>query len=364
MSITTKSDSVDVAEKVDDNPDQPQAIDLSLRKSVHSTADELSKSGNLLNGRNNKRKRKRHHNNNKNNNKKWCKKFKRQPSQQQMHNNKSDLENLQNVKNSNNNRKYGGMVYGGQKHLKSMNQSIFKNISHRNYRCISLPDKRLRKELIIPPTKFLLGGNISDPLNLNSLQDEALDTSENAATPKSSPITTPPKIEVIIPPNIFDPLHLLQPVDSIEYEKLLTAPMKRKVKHRNRKKKPRNRHDSSSSTVVSSTANSTANNMSSDTSELIHTDDEHRSLSDVEKDFQDEKPTNPVASTQLVASAGTERDRSVKDLRLDLSVDSDGNSNRKRKNFECPNSHKKVRRMDSMDKIVSRFVSCERFAFI
>lgn len=33
-----------------------------------------------------------------------------------------------------------------------------------------LPEKRPRKELIVPPTKFLLGGNISDPLNLNSLQ--------------------------------------------------------------------------------------------------------------------------------------------------------------------------------------------------
>lgn len=352
MSVITPPANIDhTPERVEDNSDQPQAIDLSFKK-ITNTNDDLSKSGNSLNGRNKNRKRKRHHNNNKNNNKKWCKKFKRQPSQQQLHNNKSDLENLQNVKNSNNNRKYGGMVYGGQKHLKS----IFKNISHRNYRCISLPDKRLRKELIIPPTKFLLGGNISDPLNLNSLQDEALDTSENAATPKSSPITTPPKIEVIIPPNIYDPLHLLQPVDSVEYEKLLTAPMKRKIKHRNRKKKPRKRHDSSSSTIVSS-ANSTAVNMSSEISELaIHTDDEHKSVSDVEKDLQDEKQT----STQLT----TDKERCAKDLRLDLSVDNDGNSNRKRKNHECPNSHKKVRRMDSMDKIVSETTFVMDFLYL
>lgn len=336
MSVSTPLDNIDTAERVENSSEEAGAIDLSLRKIAPAT-EELSKSGNTLNGRNKNRKRKRHHNNNKNNNKKWCKKFKRQPSQH----NKSDLENLQNVKNSNNNRKYGGMVYGGQKHLKP----IFKNISHRNYRCISLPDKRLRKELIIPPTKFLLGGNISDPLNLNSLQDEALDTSENAATPKSSPITTPPKIEVIIPPNIFDPLHLLQPVDSVEYEKLLTAPLKRKIKHRNRKKKPRKRNDSSS-TMVSS-ANSTAINMSSDTAELvIYTDDEHKSISDVEKDFPDEKLTSQ-------SSVPVTTDRCVKDLRLDLVGDADGNSNRKRKNFECPNSHKKVRRMDSMDKIVS-----------
>lgn len=34
------------------------------------------------------------------------------------------------------------------------------------------PYKIRKKDFIIPPTKFLLGGNITDPLNLNSLQDE------------------------------------------------------------------------------------------------------------------------------------------------------------------------------------------------
>ncbi|XP_034653258.1 probable RNA methyltransferase bin3 [Drosophila subobscura] len=95
-----------------------------------------------------------------------------------------------------------------------------------------LPEKRLRKEVIVPPTKFLLGGNISDPLNLNSLQHENTSNASSsnntpATTPRQSPITTPPKVEVIIPPNIHDPLHLLDPVDSMEYEKQLTSPMKR-----------------------------------------------------------------------------------------------------------------------------------------
>lgn len=36
------------------------------------------------------------------------------------------------------------------------------------------PYKMRKKDLIIPPTKFLLGGNIHDPLNLNSLQDEEI----------------------------------------------------------------------------------------------------------------------------------------------------------------------------------------------
>ena len=36
--------------------------------------------------------------------------------------------------------------------------------------------KRRKKDggLIVPPTKFLLGGNIHDPLNLNSLRDEEI----------------------------------------------------------------------------------------------------------------------------------------------------------------------------------------------
>lgn len=38
------------------------------------------------------------------------------------------------------------------------------------------PYKRRKKDggLIVPPTKFLLGGNIRDPLNLNSLRDEEI----------------------------------------------------------------------------------------------------------------------------------------------------------------------------------------------
>lgn len=136
-----------------------------------------------------------------------------------------------------------------------------------------LPDKRPRKGNFIPPTKFLLGGNISDPLNLSSLQNEASNASSNnntpATTPRQSPITTPPKVEVIIPPNIHDPLHLLDPVDSMEYEKQLTSPMKRglgmpaslvlglrggqlkthKHRHRKNRKPKRRRYDSLNSTT-------------------------------------------------------------------------------------------------------------------
>ncbi len=41
------------------------------------------------------------------------------------------------------------------------------------------------------PSKFLLGGNIRDPLNLNSLSDEKISKMVNAITPESSPLPTP-----------------------------------------------------------------------------------------------------------------------------------------------------------------------------
>ncbi|XP_034936957.1 probable RNA methyltransferase bin3 [Chelonus insularis] len=104
------------------------------------------------------------------------------------------------------------------------------------------PYKRRKKEgAIIPPTKFLLGGNICDPLNLNSMQDEEINRAMNAVTPKSSPLPTPKHrketIEVIIPPNICDPLNLSNCNDNDEYEKQLISPTKKGSKRRNRKRK-------------------------------------------------------------------------------------------------------------------------------
>ena len=80
------------------------------------------------------------------------------------------------------------------------------------------------------PSKFLLGGNIRDPLNLNSLSDERISKIVNAITPESSPVPTPKhrkaeyKIEVLIPPNISDPLNLNAKIDENEYESQLISP--------------------------------------------------------------------------------------------------------------------------------------------
>ena len=96
------------------------------------------------------------------------------------------------------------------------------------------------------PSKFLLGGNINDPLNLNSLNDERISRVVNAVTPESSPLPTPVhrkeeyKIEVLIPPNISDPLNLNAEDDSDYEAKLLISPLvkKKKVRVRKRPRKP------------------------------------------------------------------------------------------------------------------------------
>ena len=109
-----------------------------------------------------------------------------------------------------------------------------------------IPHKKRRKDgHVVPPTKFLLGGNICDPLNLGSLQDEEINRAMNAVTPKSSPLPTPKhrkgEVEVIIPPNINDPLNLNSCEDDEEYVAQLAhggSPVK-KTRNKSKRKKKR-----------------------------------------------------------------------------------------------------------------------------
>ncbi|XP_053687506.1 7SK snRNA methylphosphate capping enzyme bin3 [Sabethes cyaneus] len=235
---------------------------------------------------------------------------------------------------------------GGKSKHSNKNSNSLMQVRTKCLQAVSkffLPDKRPRKDCIIPPTKFLLGGNISDPLNLNSLQNE----SENAITPKSSPIPTPPhyknKIEVIIPPNINDPLHLLDPVDSVEYEMQLCSPMKKKQRARNKRKRK---------------SKSDKNNQSLETNNSNVSGQLSINLSDTEATTAEEAQLEaPAASTSreldhaLEGGNTGDRDRSHKHLKLDLEVC------RKRRVSESTCASKsKLRRMDSMDKIVSPVV--------
>ncbi|TRY89258.1 hypothetical protein DNTS_034632 [Danionella cerebrum] len=84
------------------------------------------------------------------------------------------------------------------------------------------------------PTNFLLGGNIFDPLNLNSLMDEEVNRALNAETPKSSPLPAKNRdpVEILIPRDITDPLNLNCPTAG---DNLLVSPLKSgRRRHRNK----------------------------------------------------------------------------------------------------------------------------------
>lgn len=293
-----------------------------------------------LNSLNSTRRSKRRKRYNLNKNKKWNKSYKRQKP---TNSTKSEAENLlQNIRN---------------KHLYTKVPKIIFNNKQGMHRGggvpkFFLPDKRPRKDIIVPPTKFLLGGNISDPLNLNSLQDEAL-VSMSAVTPKSSPITTPPKVEVIIPPNIYDPLHLLDPVDSVEYEKQLVSPLKarRLNKQRSRKKKIRKGFPE----VLTRTTKKIENLEQP----IIKNATQLKASSPMNIDTSNEFSHTTIEFIGSEIVANEEKLKLGRDLQLDLSIV--GNTlGRKRKFSECGGGStctatgiKKLRRFDSKDKIVS-----------
>ncbi|XP_020488994.1 7SK snRNA methylphosphate capping enzyme [Labrus bergylta] len=85
------------------------------------------------------------------------------------------------------------------------------------------------------PSNFLLGGNIFDPLNLNSLLDEEVNKALNAETPKSSPLPAKSRdpVEILIPRDITDPLNLKS---GMADSRFLVSPFKGggRKRHRNR----------------------------------------------------------------------------------------------------------------------------------
>ncbi|XP_076364937.1 LOW QUALITY PROTEIN: 7SK snRNA methylphosphate capping enzyme-like [Tachypleus tridentatus] len=101
-----------------------------------------------------------------------------------------------------------------------------------------LPKKRRKMNCLLSPTKFLLGGSITDPLNLQSLEDEEVNRRVNEKTPYSSPVPTPKhhtQVEVLIPPNINDPLNL-NSGEEIDFG-LLSPNSKRRHRHRQKRKR-------------------------------------------------------------------------------------------------------------------------------
>ncbi|KAK7065375.1 hypothetical protein SK128_002908 [Halocaridina rubra] len=95
-----------------------------------------------------------------------------------------------------------------------------------------------RKKYRVLPSKFLLGGNITDPLNLGSLDKEeasqlGLVEGSGGATAKKSDA-----VRVLIPPNINDPLNLDV---SSENEDSLNDALQRQLRRKRRSRKRKRR---------------------------------------------------------------------------------------------------------------------------
>ena len=105
---------------------------------------------------------------------------------------------------------------------------------------VTIRRKRIRSlalEKPVLPSKFLLGGNIEDPLNLNGLYTSEAGKILNDKTPQSSPLRTPTHrktVEVRFPTNISDPLNLNSGDSETDLTKLCK---KTKKRHKNRHKK-------------------------------------------------------------------------------------------------------------------------------
>ncbi|XP_014880134.1 7SK snRNA methylphosphate capping enzyme-like [Poecilia latipinna] len=84
------------------------------------------------------------------------------------------------------------------------------------------------------PSHFLLGGNIFDPLNLNSLLDEEVNRATNQETPRCSPLPSRSRdaVEILVPRDVTDPLNLRG--EDGDAAAVLLSPLKSRRRHRYR----------------------------------------------------------------------------------------------------------------------------------
>ncbi|KAM6907497.1 7SK snRNA methylphosphate capping enzyme-like [Xenentodon cancila] len=166
------------------------------------------------------------------------------------------------------------------------------------------------------PTNFLLGGNIFDPLNLNSLLDEEVNRALNAETPKSSPLPAKSRdpVEILIPRDITDPLNLNS---GIADSSLLVSPYKSsgRKRHRNRHHGGGGGGSAISTALMSLSESGKGEAKSSSSTQLsgmlgtcssLDASKESNSLSSVTGDFQESTVDNLVSCKDEVVPACVE----------------------------------------------------------
>ena len=93
---------------------------------------------------------------------------------------------------------------------KKRHHSVSHGSGAGNHKPMAFPKRRRKTIDRNPQPVFLMGGTITDPLNLNSLADEEISKVANAVTPMSSPLPHLNKDPdpVIVPADVTDPLKL------------------------------------------------------------------------------------------------------------------------------------------------------------
>lgn len=185
---------------------------------------------------------------------------------------------------------------------------------------------RFRRQMSVLPSKFLLGGNIRDPLNLASLADAKVNAEVNKITPPptSSPLNVPSstninhnqhqgQIPVFIPKNPVDPLGLSLPTDNPE--DIIAGVRTNKHKKRHRKRHGRKRTDSECSVGTDNTVDEDEENVEvrqetqkkeTTGSKLAKKDSEKevkQEKNEGKKDWEEQRksgePSNPVSTAPI-----------------------------------------------------------------
>lgn len=142
--------------------------------------------------------------------------------------------------------------------------------------------------------EFFLGGNIRDPLNLNSLCDDEVNRIMNERTPQSSPVPLPSyrqQVEMITPSNLKDPLNL----------RSIQSSVTKKHRHSNKSKSVDEREKDASFASTSAAADKTDALTQPLNIQVANTSDVN--VFEISSATSTVRSSSPTVATAIVASA-------------------------------------------------------------